>query len=121
MDKIQETCCGNDGSIAVNIVPVNGASAFDGDTLWYTLRFDTSAINALGFPLVGIPQTYIDTFNLNQENDSLFSNLTRGYYHIYVQDELGCVDSVDYTSYYFDPTAINTFLNIIFYLRIING
>ena len=112
LDKIQETCCGNDGSIAVNIVPVNGASAFDGDTLWYTLRFDTSAINALGFPLVGIPQTYIDTFNLNQENDSLFSNLTRGYYHIYVQDELGCVDSVDYTSYYFDPTAINTSLEI---------
>jgi gliding motility-associated-like protein len=105
LNKVVETCCGDDGSLDLNITPG------DGTALLYTLRFDTSAINALNLPLASVDELYINTFNLTQ-NTSLFTNLKRGYYHLYVEDEFGCVDSVDYVAYHQGLSAINTYLGI---------
>lgn len=104
LTKTKETCCGYDGSIQVNINPG------EGDTLLYTLTFDTSAVSVLG--LTEWPSaSYIDTFNVSQ-NDSLFTSLTRGYYDIFVEDEYGCVDSIDYVSFYQGVSSISTYLGI---------
>ncbi len=104
LTKIKETCCGYDGSLEVNITPG------DGTAFLYTLRFDTSAVNVFSTQ-VWPSSLYVDTFNRVQ-NNSLFSDLTRGYYHVYVEDEYGCVDSVDYVSYFQGFSSINTNLGI---------
>ena len=104
LTKTKETCCGYDGSLEVNITPG------DGTALLYTLRFDTSAVNIFSTQ-VWPSSLYVDTFN-REQNNSLFSDLTRGYYHVYVEDEYGCVDSVDYVSYFQGFSSINTQLGI---------
>jgi hypothetical protein len=72
------------------------------DTSWY----------AISNTIVQWPSAlYIDTFNVSQY-DSTFTDLTRGNYDIFVEDEYGCVDSVDYVSFYQGVSTISTYLGI---------
>ena len=68
LNKVVETCCGDNGSLEVNINPGDGA------VFQYILRYDTSAINALNLSSMGVDELHIDTFNLTQ-NNSIFTNL----------------------------------------------
>jgi len=101
LTKVKETCCGYDGSIQVNINPGDGVN------LTYTLEFDTiqitieAANNVYPYTIdnaVWPSQSYLTSFNKSQSS-SYFDSLTRGYYSIYVEDEFGCVDSVDYSTF----------------------
>mgnify|MGYP003975065633 CR=1 FL=1 len=115
LTKVQETCCGYDGSIKVNINPGDGVN------LTYTLEFDTiqitidAANNVYPYTIdnaVWPSESYLTSFNKSQSYP-YFDSLTRGYYSIYVEDEFGCVDSVDYSAFIANGNSgINTHLSI---------
>ena len=115
LTKIEETCCGYDGSIEVNV------NVGDGTNLTYTLEFDTIAItianNNNNYPYtdgndVWPSQAYLTSFSSSQSSP-FFDSLTRGYYSIYVEDEYGCVDSADYSDFIASGNSgINTHLSI---------
>jgi len=101
LTKVKENCCGYDGSILVNI------NSGDGVNLNYTLEFDTiqitidAANNVYPYTIdnaVWPSQSYITSFNKSQSSP-YFDSLTRGYYSVFVEDEYGCVDSVDYSAF----------------------
>ena len=57
-------------------------------------------------------QIEISKDNYGQLVVSIFTNLKRGYYHVYVEDEYGCKDSVDYVAYHQGLSSVNTYLGI---------
>ena len=114
LTKVKETCCGYDGSIQVNINPGDGVD------LTYTLEFDTIQItidasnNVYPYTInnaVWPSQSYLTSFYRSQSS-SYFDSLTRGYYSIFVEDEYGCVDSADYSTFITGSSALNTHLSI---------
>jgi gliding motility-associated-like protein len=115
LTKVKETCCGYDGSIQVNINPGDGVD------LTYTLEFDTIQIaidasnNVYPYTInnaVWPSQSYLTSFYRSQSS-SYFDSLTRGYYSVFVEDEYGCVDSADYSTFIASGNSgINTHLSI---------
>jgi gliding motility-associated-like protein len=114
LTKVKETCCGYDGSIQVNINPGDGVD------LTYTLEFDTIQItidasnNVYPYIInnaVWPSQSYLTSFYRSQSS-SYFDSLTRGYYSVFVEDEYGCVDSADYSTFIAGSSALNTHLSI---------